>query len=193
MSYLEAPATAMIAEFCACCSRALVDADSVETGVGPECRKKHGYDVASGPADWTAALHALEGALELLPEGWEVDARRVANVLVHRIACAQQGPGVIACINALRALGYDKLAARVAKRLAKIVITEAGDTLSVKTPFDEAAVEILRRAPGRYVGKGTREIPNTAVAKRALLALLRTAYPNAIASGPKGVFVLEAA
>ena len=41
-SYLTAPATKMLATHCAVCARALVDAKSVELGIGPDCRKKYG-------------------------------------------------------------------------------------------------------------------------------------------------------
>lgn len=191
-AYENAPATKMIAVFCACCAKALVDAVSVETGVGPECRKKHGFANAAGPADWDAAFRALEGVLDTLPEGWEADAHKVSNVLVHRIACDQTGPFVVARTNALRALGYTTLAARIAKRLSTISIVEDGDVLKVKTPFEVSAVEIMRRAPGRYVGKGVREVPNNDAAKRALFGVLRQAYPKAVVDGPKGVFQIAA-
>jgi len=34
----------MLATHCAVCSRPLVDAASVEAGMGPDCRDRHGYD-----------------------------------------------------------------------------------------------------------------------------------------------------
>ena len=37
-SYENAPATIMLATHCCCCGRPLVDAISVELGIGPECR-----------------------------------------------------------------------------------------------------------------------------------------------------------
>ena len=45
MSYENAPATQMIASHCCVCNRPLVDSVSVELGIGPDCRKKHGYNV----------------------------------------------------------------------------------------------------------------------------------------------------
>jgi hypothetical protein len=44
MSYENAPATEMLATHCAICSRPLLDAVSVEIGIGPVCRQRHGYD-----------------------------------------------------------------------------------------------------------------------------------------------------
>ena len=49
MSYESAPATRMIATDCACCGRPLLDSDSVELGIGPICRKRHGYFDAIDP------------------------------------------------------------------------------------------------------------------------------------------------
>ena len=47
MSYENAPATRMLATHCAACGRPLVDATSVETGMGPVCRERYGYDARS--------------------------------------------------------------------------------------------------------------------------------------------------
>ena len=58
MSYENAPATQLIATHCACCGRPLVDAASVERGVGPECARKYGYSEAH-KADPDRALRIL--------------------------------------------------------------------------------------------------------------------------------------
>ena len=50
--YESAPATSLVATNCACCGHPLLDAVSVEAGVGPECRKRYGYGEAQAPADW---------------------------------------------------------------------------------------------------------------------------------------------
>ena len=46
MSYENAAATKLLATNCVICGRALVDATSVELGVGPECRKHVDGDIA---------------------------------------------------------------------------------------------------------------------------------------------------
>jgi gamma-glutamylaminecyclotransferase len=46
--YENAPATRLLATSCACCGRALLDAISVEAGIGPDCREKYGYGEAQG-------------------------------------------------------------------------------------------------------------------------------------------------
>lgn len=45
MSYENAPQTKLLATDCAVCSRPLCDAKSVELGIGPECRKKYGFEM----------------------------------------------------------------------------------------------------------------------------------------------------
>jgi len=64
MSYETAPATILLATRCCVCNRPLVDAVSVELGIGPDCREKYGYNVDVEP-----------------------EAREAANKLVHRVAC----------------------------------------------------------------------------------------------------------
>lgn len=94
MSYESAPATELLATACACCGRALVDAESVEVGIGPECRKKFAIDNVADSA-----------------------AREAANAFVH--AVARKGVSKAACREVcakLEALGYPTLAMRVLKR-----------------------------------------------------------------------------
>lgn len=60
--YENAPAAAMLATHC-CCGRPLLDAVSVEAGIGPDCRKKHGFDEAQTAPDWAAVARLeLEGS-----------------------------------------------------------------------------------------------------------------------------------
>lgn len=65
MTYEAAPATKMLAVDCACCRKELLDAKSVELGMGPVCRKKHGFDKADGEANWQGVVSALLCGLKL--------------------------------------------------------------------------------------------------------------------------------
>jgi hypothetical protein len=65
MSYESAPATKLLATHCACCSRPLVDAVSVETGIGPDCRKKHGYTQAQAEPNWEAVMQLTDGLVSV--------------------------------------------------------------------------------------------------------------------------------
>lgn len=93
-NYESAPATKLLATACACCGRPLVDVVSVETGIGPECRKKFSVDVITDEA-----------------------ARVEANKLVH--AVARKGVSKTVCRETcakLVTLGFAVLAARILKR-----------------------------------------------------------------------------
>lgn len=212
--YTDSPACDLVATQCACCSRPLVDAVSVETGVGPECRKRHGYADAQGEPDWTAvaeALAAIRGTdigtvegkvLPLGPEGTEaawrlggIETRKSANVLVHRIAAQQEGPAVLQLVNAVRALGYTKLADRIAERLASVRIERVAGRIVVRAPYSPESVTAFRRVPGRKFEKDGRDARNTfpESSAKAVLGALRSCFPGATAIGPKGLFVLVAA
>ena len=223
MSYENAPATKMLATYCACCARPLLDAESVEVGMGPVCRKTHGFARAEHEPDWDAVLAAtdgfvamadvlgpkfapgatkgdLAGMLRAMETAWRLgglETRRVANLLVHRIACEQTGEGVNAMTNALRALGFRRLGDRIASRLATIVVEEEDGTLVVKTPYNPTFVQMFaaaRREIGNdayWDAKRKRNII-PARAKRALFELLKAGFPGATLSGPKGLTTLPA-
>jgi hypothetical protein len=127
-SYVNAPATKMLASHCAVCGRPLCDATSVELGIGPICRGKHGYDQADSDIDPTQALAVITAlAATLDPEvasdiidGRVCDARTAANRVVYRIALDQRKcPATTRMIDALRALGFTSLADRIEKRLGE--------------------------------------------------------------------------
>lgn len=198
MGYENAPATTMLATHCACCAKVLVDAVSVETGVGPECRRKHGFEDAQGEADWPACFGALAGAKS--PDVWALlvgvkdDAHKAANIIVHRVAVDQSGGDVPAMVAAIHALGFTKLAARIGQRLGAVSIELDGDSYIVRAPYNPDHVEQMRRVPGRRFervpGKrgGHDRVPVSS--RRALWTALRATFAGALAFGPNGAFTI---
>lgn len=183
MSYVNAPATRLVATCCAVCSRPLVDATSVETGMGPTCRRKHGYGEIEGADD---------------------DRRQAANVIVHHIALAQSGFAdlgdnttfaayVANGVGALQALGFASLANAIAKNAVAIrIVPLGGALLAVFTPYRHDIGQEFRRVPGRRWDKEAKcnTIPDTVESKRALLALLKDCFAGETGVGPKGAFAL---
>ena len=122
MDYTAAPATALVATHCVLCGRPLVDAPSVECGMGPTCRER-----------------ALVGA----PDA----ARAEVNALVHRIAAAPDAADVPSLVAQIAAHGYATLAARLTERLAEgraVTVRAEGDAYAVTAPYSEAFGAALR-------------------------------------------------
>jgi hypothetical protein len=194
MDYTAAPATKMLATNCACCSLPLVDAVSVETGVGPECRRKHGF--AKPDTEVTYAPGCV--LVSEVPEGAEIVAgtsavRELVNRLVYRIARDQAGANVITWTNAVRALGYTKLAARVAKRLAAVEIEADGVGYVVRARhFSDEHLAAMRSVPGRRRDRENRCDRVPLSSRQALFAALTKAHPGQVAQGPKGLFMFAA-
>jgi hypothetical protein len=191
--YTNSPSAKLVATHCAVCSRPLVDSLSVETGVGPECRKRHGYTTANAAPDWTAVQSCIGRHVDALnlPADWDTDVRRLANILVHRIAVEQDGALALACVDGLRALGFSTLGTRCAERLAKIRLRIEGMEITLKAPY---ASEILA-IPGRRFDreeKVTRITVRRSMegAKRTVLDALTRAFPGAAVDGPEGLFLL---
>jgi len=196
--YENAPATLMVATSCAACGRPLVDAVSVEAGMGPDCRDKHGYYEEQSSPDFEAALKMLaplsaEDRAAFFAA--QPDAHGMANKLVHRVA-ADSNPLVRgACIAAIGALGFIRLAHKLADHAKGICVEELGGMLVVKSPYSVEFNEAVRRVPGaRWVknpeGKGgARHVP--ASARVALWAALKAGYPRGTpVFGSKGTAVL---
>lgn len=199
MSYENAPATKLIAAFCACCSRPLVDAESVETGMGPHCRKKHGYATPEVEHELLAVASVLASVLtfdeyaELIAKAGT--AREAANVLVHRVAALQCGERVPFYVAAIEALGFRSLAARISKRLKAITVEtdEPGYKLRVFSPYSAEFVESARKIGGRAVKLGPKSwawdfpLQN----RKALWSVLKSSYPKGTpVHGEKGLAVL---
>ena len=174
MSYVNAPATRLLATYCCCCGRPLVDATSVELGIGPECRNGETNGIADeqrvlcNSLTYQAALAAQDGKIEIVRK----------------------------CAEAIRNLGLVTLADKVekrfqnAERLAKITINKVGDVLEVVTPFKrslgEDFVNAWRSIPGRLWRNNRNVVPVTS--KGQLWDLLKKYFPGEFGKGPQGVF-----
>jgi len=170
MTYESAPATALLATQCCVCGRPLLDAKSVELGIGPICRKKHGYNIAD----------------------ISDEARTAANGLVHRIAANGSTLESLADIAALLELGFDKLAGKIEARMTSITIKADGGVLSVKAPYDVDFVSAVKSIRGRRWNKETKTWGVPASERRALWNALKAYYPGVLAIGPKGAFQVAA-
>jgi hypothetical protein len=174
-SYENAPATIMLATHCCSCGRPLVDAISVELGIGPECR--------NGRTD-----------------GISQEQREVCNKLTHAAALAAQ-EGQVEKVRAfaaeIRSMGLVELAEKVehrfknAERLAKITIVSVdGGYLRVATPFrrkdSSEFVAAWRSIPGRRYQSGKNLVPVSS--KPQLWALLKRFFPGQFGKGPSGIF-----
>jgi len=181
-TYENAPATALLATHCCCCHRPLVDAKSVEMGIGPDCRAKYGFD-----ADVSE------------------DARKSANLLVHQIAAMVStgllGLDLMRAADALATLGFPVLSHIIQARAASITIELREGRLWVRAPYNPD-FNAVSWTPGRRGLKVAEEgkkkpvfywtFPNTLEAKTVLFAALWKAYPGQLALGPKGGFEVRA-
>lgn len=171
MGYEDSAACKMLATHCSACARPLVDAVSVEIGMGPDCRKKYFKD----------------------PEGITPEERSEANVLVYKIALLQKGVEVINATNALRNMGFAALADRIADRLAAVVVKEDGAVLAVYTPYDEKTVWAMKKIPGRKWDKEKKANVFPLASKAAIWLMMKKNFKGLLGYGKNGLFVIEGA
>jgi len=185
--YTDATATELLATHCCLCGRALLDAASVERGLGPTCAEKAGVGEAAHEADWTRALAVLaavtiDGASL---SSWSCDARAVCNALVHRVGRDPLAAEVPAIVEAIEALGYLKLAATLADRLVPVTVrVEAeGEALVVSADLPRGAVfeaflAEMRRVPGRRWNSERKVDIIPAKSRKHLFAALLNGLPE---------------
>ncbi len=194
MSYEDSVAAKLLATQCACCARPLTDAKSVETGMGKTCRKNHGFDKPDALIDFEVASKIV-GMSTMIGMVGVTTTRDMANRLTYRIAAEQDSPNVPALVNALRSIGFTKLADRIADRLVSVTIEVVDGGFFVQASYSEEHVEAMRQVPGRRFQKREDNkgdfVPEKA--KRALFAALVDAHLGQYVHGPKGVFVVARA
>lgn len=168
MGYESAPATKMLATRCAVCSRPLVDAKSVELGIGPDCRRKYGFDI-------------------------EVDdnLRQVANCIVYQIALKQDSPDVGKLCDDLSVIGFERLAARILERVAAVRIEADTDgRLVVHTAYNPQVVDSLRMISGRRWDNERKVNTFPPESRSALWGVLKMFFSGRLGFGPKGSFIV---
>ena len=192
MSYETAPATVMLATDCAICARPLVDAESVERGMGPHCAQKYGANVASITPRFNDAALVL-GTLDMsIAPVWRTgNAHACVNALVSRIALDRHGANVATFVTAVHLLGFAKLAATLAeKTCGRVDVTLDGSTLVVDAPFSAEFNEAIRTVRGaRWCSQSKRRLVPVD-ARKELFAILKHTHKGAILTGPKGMVTL---
>lgn len=128
-----------VAISCACCGRPLTDPDSIEIGLGPICRRDHGFDIADESAAWAACFTVLGSSypvdtydaiveryghfVHANPDDQARDVKRAVKILIHRIAVADQaktdGTILLRTVLAIEALGYKRLALVLGRALVR--------------------------------------------------------------------------
>jgi len=172
--YENAPATLLLATNCAVCGRALVDAKSVEIGMGPDCRRKHGYEVEVGE-----------------------EARKEANLLIHTVAFVLShtpkdlAGTVLVVVPRLQVLGFTQLAEVLGDRASVVKVEEQADgRISLATPYSQEVVDAQRAIPGRRWDKVGKVNTFPGSSRGEVWALLRRLFAGQLGKGPKGLFIV---
>ena len=182
MGYEDSPQCEMLASRCAFCARQLVDAQSVEVGIGPICRNK--YMVADEVTE---------------------QARVEGNKLIHTIAVHQKGPEVVEAIKQLVALGFKQVVERIEKRtkpkkkkMAKpIEISYEGDRVFVDcgrihSEFFDELLTAWRNIPGRRWHSDSKQNSFPVAQRETVFIVLKRFFAGREATGPKGAFTIPA-
>lgn len=173
--YERAPATRLLATSCVVCRRPLVDAVSVEAGMGPDCRRKHGYE---------------QQATE--------DQRTEANELVHSLALWRSKQlllpvsTVALYLNRIEALGFGQLVAVLEEKLCTVIVsfTREPTVFALFAPYNEG-LRLKSRALGMRWDPAKKAFLFNESSRKEVYRALREVFPSTLGHGPKGLFVVE--
>lgn len=194
-TYENAPATKLVATHCAMCSRPLVDADSLEKGIGPVCAKRTDYGHPTNEPDTVRAVTALAGTGVTVDLA---DAHKACNQLVYLIAADPKNANVPALCAAIEALGYVKVARVIAKRLAPAYVTVKTEgtsfvvklTVAFGSPVFDSVVTAFRKVPGGAYNKANKSNSFPLTSKGDLWTALKSALPKgSVVDGTKLVIL----
>jgi hypothetical protein len=173
MSYESATATKLLATHCAVCCRPLVDAQSVELGIGPDCRRKYGFGSASAPG--------------------REEANKIVYAIAELVSTGQNvGSAAAPGVTRLRELGFNTLADKLMDKWCPIRIEEQNGMLYVKTPYDPEAVNSCRSIRGRRWDHAKKQNSFPTTSRGQVWEWLKRHYAGSAGIGPKGMlFVVE--
>lgn len=189
MSYENAPATKLLATHCCCCGRSLVDAISVERGIGPDCAEKYGYFEAQVPINLEQYCN-LVGEIPLAIYDETFDRHKEVNKLVYEIASKSKNEkDVPSMIMMIYHLGFHVLATKLSNKIYGIEVKKSnnGDYYNVFTPFSRDWLFNVRGIKGRKWNSVNKcwEIPLSQ--RMSLWNAIKVTFPGFLVIGNNGI------
>jgi hypothetical protein len=175
----------LVATNCCCCAKDLKDALSAELGIGPVCRR-HYYrdDAVSTAPDWQSGVCIVANyAPEIDTSSWH-DARTACNTLIKLFAVDVAGRKWVP--EAVYALGYVKLAEKLAQRGGRVEIKQSDDGTHfvVRCPTPG---KFIGAVPGMTWDRKARRLHCPLGAYDTLWAAVKLTYPGLLLVTEKGI------
>lgn len=174
----------LVATDCACCAKSLRDSLSTELGIGPVCRKHYGFNDLPAKPDWDAGVCiTVNYGPDIDTSTWH-DARVACNTLVKLFSCDVVGRKWVP--EAVYALGYTKLAEKLAQRGGRVEIkrSEDGSHFIVRAPTPG---KFITAVPGMTWDKRARRLICPLDAFDTLWAAVKRTYPGLLLVTEKGI------
>ncbi len=198
MSYADARSTKLLATSCLVCGLPLRDPHSLETGIGPICREKHGYETQGNPETRAQVSKLIHSAAE--PGTTAVDIYAIADKI--------------------EALGFPDVANKVRTRFAKAYKWETGKSkalpviikeemfsfrgkkemcILLHTPYERASTGIFNNEMKNMISGDDRtgvKIGDTfywvvkSHRRPDVMGLLLAHFEGRMCHGPKGSFII---
>jgi hypothetical protein len=191
VSYTNAPATKLVATACLICRRPLLDAKSVETGIGPVCRERSGFDAdPSLPPKPYQPLGVLDPDRSVQARVDSGNHRGAANALVNFAARTNDKELAARAAVQVGRLGYVRLSQAVLEGLSDILIRLDDGAFLVKASSSDSRWRWVVEQMGGSFDRKTKLFSVPAASKRRLWGALKRFHKGALATGPKGWFIV---
>jgi hypothetical protein len=181
----------LVATRCACCAKELKDALSGELGIGPVCRKHYfrPSDVSTKP-DWAAGVCFAANFEPTLDTSTWTDARTACNTLIKLYSLDVAGRKWVP--EAVYALGYTKLAEKLAQRGGRVEIrpSEDGSTFVIRAP---SPGKLMEAVPGMVWHRKGRLMTCPRDTYDALWTAVKLTYPGLLLVTDKGITKIPSA
>jgi len=166
----------MLATHCAVWRRPLLDAVSVEKGMGPICRRKYGVSRQElSPEEQDRANKLVYEIAKLVSHGLDITRAQLVGEMAQEV----------------KHLGFMELSDIIMRRTVPVRIEQVENLVKVSVPYDPGAVQRFKFIPGHSYDRATKTWSFSAKQRPAIWTILRRVFANHLGHGPKGFFIIQ--
>lgn len=154
----------LLKQRCIACGKPVVEAQSVEAGMGPVCRKRYAW------------------------EGLPADSRELLNNVLTELSFDPTIDNVCRAIGTAQRVGADRLEKLLIARFVDVEVVETNDKFyTIRFDYHEGMILRLRKAPGAFFNRKQKVWWVPQVNRHFLWVAICENYPGRLCKSAKGI------